>query len=481
MRDKKKIYLLYPPISKMERYSSGVGSVGGEQIPLGIFYLAATLRQNGYDVSVTDAEALKRTEEDILDELRQIRPDFVGISSTTVAFHRALKIAVILKENIPGIPVVLGGSHVTSNPAHALSYDAFDYGVIGEGEATALELFDALSDNRSVDKINGIAYRNRTGDIVTTPRRKFVTNLDDIPFPAYDLIPDIRLYTPPPSNYKTLPVVNMITSRGCPNLCTFCDRNVFGREYRERSARNVFEEIKWLHGRYHVREIAFVDDTFLINKQRIYELFDLLDKEGLHFHWTCMARINNVTFDFLKFLRKNGCWGIAFGIESADEDVLRVIKKNISPGNVVKVIEWCNKLKIKTKGFFIVGHPLETIDTIDKTIKFACRLKLDALVVTINTPIPGSPQYAEAAKYGTLDTTDWSEFNYWRPVFVPYGLTEDLLLQKQKEFYLKFYLRPRIIFNYLVSFFSRGGLRRFKSIVKLLKYLLPIKRGYKGR
>ncbi len=473
MGNRKKVYLLYPPISKIERYSSRVGSVGGEQIPLGIYYLAAYLRNNGYDVSVTDAEALGKTEEEVLAEVAQLKPDFVGISSTTVAFHRALLVADRLKEIFPRMPILLGGPHVTSNSRHALSFDAFDYGVIGEGEVTARELLDALSNNMPIDAISGLAYRDSTGNVMQTRRREFVADLDSLPFPAYDLIRDIRLYTPPPSNYRTLPVVNMITSRGCPNHCTFCDRNVFGQTYRERSARNVFEEIRQLHKTYHIREIAFVDDTFLINKERIYELFGLLMKECLHFHWTCMARINNVTFEFLKFLRENGCWNIAFGIESGDEEILKVIRKNISPDRVSEVIGWCNELKIKTKGFFIVGHPLETVETIDKTIRFACRLKLDEVVVTINTPIPGSAQYAEAAKYGRLDTTDWSKFNYWRPVFVPHGLTEDLLLRKQKEFYMRFYLRPRIIYNYATSFFSRGGLKRLRSILKLFGYLLP--------
>ncbi|OGW46083.1 MAG: hypothetical protein A2Y66_00525 [Nitrospirae bacterium RBG_13_41_22] len=475
MKEQKRVYLLYPPISKMERYSSEVGSVGGEQIPLGIFYIASYLRKNGYAVSVTDAETLKLTEEDLVQEIKDFSPDFIGISSTTVAFHRALGVAGIIKKRFPHTPIILGGPHITSNVEHAMSFEDFDYGVIGEGEITALDLLNALSKKKSVKDIPGIAYRDENRKVIMTPKRDFITNLDMLPFPAYDLIQDIKLYTPPPSNYKTLPVINIITSRGCPNQCTFCDRNIFGQKYRERSAENVFEEIKYLWKTYHIREVAFVDDTFLINKRRIHRLFELLNREGLHFPWTCMARINNVNFEFLQFLKKNGCWNIAFGIESGDEDILKVIKKNISLSNVKQVIDWCDKLKIKTKGFFIVGHPLETIETIDKTITFACSLKLDAVVVTVNTPIPGSQQYAEAHMYGSMDTSDWAQFNYWRPVFVPKGLTEQLLLKKQKEFYLRFYKRPRIIVNYLLSFFGRGGLRRFKSIFKLWAYVYPKK------
>jgi anaerobic magnesium-protoporphyrin IX monomethyl ester cyclase len=473
MADQKRVYLLYPSISKMERYSSDVGSVGGEQIPLGIFSLASYLRENGYLVSVTDAEALKLTEEQIVNEVKARSPNFIGISSTTVAFHRALGVASIIKNQFPDTPLILGGPHVTSNVEHAMSFDAFDYGVLGEGEITALELLNRLSNGETVHEVSGIAYRDENGTVKRTSKREFIKTLDMLPIPAYDLIPDIRLYTPPPSNYKTLPVVNIITSRGCPNECTFCDRNVFGRKYRERSAENVFHEIKYLWDHYHIREIAFVDDTFLINKQRIVKLFELLDDAGIHFSWTCMARINNVDYEFLRYLKGNGCWNIAFGIESGDEAILKVIKKHISLQAVKNVITWCSKLKIKTKGFFIVGHPLETVETIDKTISFACSLKLDAVVVTINTPIPGAQQYAEARDYGTLDESDWSKFNYWRPVFVPKGLSEEVLLSKQKEFYMRFYLRPRIVMSYLSSFLGRGGLKRFKSILKLFGYVSP--------
>lgn len=471
-----RVFLIYPPISKRERYSPGVGSVGGEQIPLGIFVLAAFLRDNGCEVAVRDAEALALSEERLVEDIALFSPDVVGVSSTTVAFHRACAVGRAVKRRFPATPLVLGGPHVTSNAEHAMAQGIFDYGVLGEGELTALELFENLFRGGDVGQVRGIAFRDAAGGVVVTPRRDYIDDLDALPIPAYDLIPDLTVYTPPPSSYRTLPVVNVITSRGCPNQCTFCDRNVFGRRYRERSAENVFREIEHLWATYRVREIAFVDDTFLINKKRVRALFELLDAAGIRFPWTCMARINNVNFEFLRFLRDHGCWNIAFGIESGDEQILKVIRKQISLAEVRQVVDWCAELGISTKGFFIVGHPTETIETIDKTIRFACGLKLDTVVVTINTPIPGSRQYAEAASYGTLDTTDWSKFNYWRPVFVPAGLTQELLLGKQKEFYLRFYLRPRIVFGYLKSFFGRGGMRRLLSILKLVGYVVPQKR-----
>ena len=464
--DKQKVYLLYPPISKKERYSSEIGNAGGQQIPLGVYYLASFLRENNFNVKVTDAELLKYDASRMILEIRNFKPKYLGISSTTVAFHRAVEVASAIKKEFSDIIIIIGGPHVTANPELVLSFNEFDFGVLHEGEYTLLELLDVLNEGRSPETVKGIVYRCNGNKIMITPQRQYISDLDSLPFPAFDLIDDISLYTPPPSNYKTLPVINVITSRGCPNQCTFCDNNIFGRKYRQRSPENIVSEIKYLREKYGVREIAFVDDTFLIDKKRIYSLFNLLEKEKISFYWTCMSRINNTDYDFLQFLKAKGCWHISFGIESGDENVLKVIKKNISIEKAKEVITWCRKLKIKTKGFFIIGHPTETIETIKKTIKLACSLKLDDIVVTINTPIPGSLQYKEADQYGFLDKANWAEFNYWRPVFIPNGLTKDILLKSHRNIYLRFYLRPRIILKYFLCFFGKGGFKRLTTVFK---------------
>ncbi len=468
---KNKVFLVYPPISKQERYSSDIGASGGNQIPLGIFYLAAYLREQGRTVRVIDAEANNLTAEAIVERMIAFSADVVGISSTTVAFHRALELANIIKRYNSDIPIILGGPHISSNVQHALSYKEFDFGVIGEGEYALEELLQALEGQRPVEDVAGVAYR-RDGRIVINSPRPRIGDLDALPFPAYDLIPDLKCYNPPPSNYKKLPVVNVITSRGCPNLCTFCDRNVFGSVLRQRSPENVVSEIEFLCRNYGVREIAFVDDTFTIGKGRIHKIFNTLKGKNIHVYWTCMSRVNTVDYELLKFMRDQGCWHISFGIESGNEKVLRRIKKNIKLEQVEKVIGWCASLGIKTKGFFMLGHPGETRETVNQTIELALRLPLDDVVATINTPIPGSQQYAEANQSGTLDDTDWSQFNYWRPVFVPSGMSKALLLEKHREFYRRFYVRPRIILRYALSFFSLGGLRRFRALVRSTFFLV---------
>ena len=466
-----RVFLIYPPISKQERYSSAIGSAGGNQIPLGVFYLAAYLRQHGHDVQVIDAEARNLDAAAIESLVTDFAPDLIGISSTTVAFHRAVEVAEALKRRWPQIPIVLGGPHVSSNVAHAMSVPSFDYGVLGEGEATLLELCQAIEGGGGLGSVEGLVHRAGPEVIVNQPRTPRA-NLDELPFPAYESIPDLSLYTPPPCNYKKTPVANVITSRGCPNRCTFCDRSIFGQRLRQRSAENIAGEIELLVSRHGVREIAFVDDTFTIKPKRIRELFSILDRKGIAFPWTCMSRVDTVDEDLLKYMRDHGCWHVSFGIESGNESILREIDKNISLEQAERVIGWCAKLGIRSKGFFIVGHPGETEETIEETIRYALGLPLDDIVVTINTPIPGSYQHEHAAEFGILDETDWSQFNYWRPVFVPRGLSKELLVEKHREFYRRFYFRPHVLWRYFLSFLSLAGMRRFWTLLKALPFIL---------
>lgn len=460
----RKVYLLLPPATAEDVHTSPiVDLVDGEYVPLGIYYIAAYLRENGFDVAVTDALTLRLTEGEIAQEIESYAPAFVGIGATTVLFPRAVQVARMIKRRFPHIVTILGGRHITSNVEHAMSFPEFDYGVVGEGEITALELLDALSGQRPVSEIDGIVYRDDNGALVQTGSRALIEDLDTLPFPAFDLIPDIAIYKPPLFLHKAKPLLSMITSRGCPSKCTFCAVSL-GKQYRKRSAQNIFDEIKHLVHRYGVREIEFLDDNFLLDKPRVYELFKLLRAEGISLHWSCMARISSVDYEFLAFLRDNGCWTIAFGIESGDETILKTIRKGLSLPKAAKVIGWCRELGIMTRGFFIIGHPLETVETIDRTIDYALSIPLDVIMTSINTPFPGTQQYDEAEKYGTLDRTDLTQFSQSNPVFVPYGLTKEILIEKQRDMYLRFYFRPKQMLRLAQLYFGRGGVARLERL-----------------
>jgi anaerobic magnesium-protoporphyrin IX monomethyl ester cyclase len=466
-----RVLLIYPPITIEERYSSAIGHAGGKQIPLGIYYLASYLKESGHEVKVVDAEAEGWSTEQIINLAADFLPQVIGISSTTVAFHRALNVAEVVKTRLPGIITVIGGPHVTAAAEDVLRHKEFDYAVLGEGEQILCSLLNTIENREDAKSLPGVAFRENEA-VIINPSCPFIDDIDRLPFPAYDLIKDFSLYSPPPMNYKQLPVANIITSRGCPNQCTFCGHSVFGRSLRQRSPGNIADEISLLYNKYGIREIAFVDDTFTINAPRILTLFRILNHQDIRFPWTCMSRINTVDENILRFMKENGCWHISFGIESGNEAILRRIKKNISLQDVERVVNICSRIGILTKGFFIVGHPGETETTIEETINFALSLPLDDVVVTLNTPLPGTEQYRTANQHGSITKCDWSKYNMWNPVFIPEGLSQGLLQEKHRNFYRRFYLRPRIMKRYAASFFSRTGIKRALSLAQSLPFLL---------
>lgn len=479
--------LIYPPISRAERYSSKfLGAAGGSQVPLGVLYIASYLEkmsqkspEDGYSVKFIDAEHSQLSIDDTIEKVKHLLINtenaYIGLTSTTVCFSRAVALAIELKKNFRNIKIILGGAHVSALPEHAMSFDCFDYGVIGEGEITTYELLEALKNNYDIANVDGLVYRKNDQLCFNKPR-EHIKKLDELPFPARHLVSDIHSYVPTLCDYKTLPVTNIITSRGCPGLCTFCSNAVFKCTYRERSAQNIFEEIKEVIRKYKIREIHFNDDTFLINKKRIYELFDLCKKEKLKFSWSCFSRVDNVNYEFLQFLKRNGCWHIAFGIESGDPQVLLDIKKQISLEKAEEVIRWCYKLGIRTKGHFIVGHPTDSYESIEKTIQFACRVPFSDVVVTVSTPMPGSEQFRTLIPEEKYNELDYNKFNSWISIVEPKGISAREVLIKQKEFYKRFYLRPTVIFRYALSLISFAGPKRFVTLfMNFLYIILPIK------
>lgn len=447
-----------------------MGAAGGRQIPLGVFCLAAAVRAAGHSVGVLDAAALEMTPARAAMAAKDFGAEVVGFSAATLAYQRAAEVAERVRELLPEAFLVLGGPHVSAAPVEAVAGSIFNAGVVGEGEVSFAALLETLEKGGDLSGVAGLVLP-RGGGAVLTPKREAVKNLDDLPLPAYDLLANFSLYNPPPCNYKKRPVANVITSRGCPGRCTFCDRSVFGRRVRFRGAKSMAAEITLLVRRHGVREIAFVDDTFTLARDRIYSLFEILDARGISFPWTCMSRVNTVDREFLRFMKEKGLWHVSFGIESGDEAILRKIGKKISLDKARQVIGWCNELGIETKGFFMLGHPGETAESMERTVREALSMGLSDIVTTINTPLPGSEQYANASDYGVLNKGDLARHNMWNPVFVPYGLTARLIREKHREFYRRFYLRPKIVARYLKSFISPTGLSRAAALFAAFPFL----------
>jgi anaerobic magnesium-protoporphyrin IX monomethyl ester cyclase len=453
------IVLVNPYISSAERYGRDIGDIGGHQMPLGIYYLASFLEKEGRAVTVLDAEALDLPHEEAVRVIAAHRPRIVGFTATTVGFRNARALARLVTDALPEAALVIGGPHMTAMPEETMAAGPFAYGIVQEGEvafaALCRHILDSEGDLESLPNL----YRLQEGKVVSSPERVRVDDLDTIPPPARHLCRDLSLYRPPVGAYRRKPVANVITSRGCPYKCIFCDNNTFGRKVRYFSAEYVAREVEALATDFGVREIAFLDDTFVLDKKRLREIFRLLRERGVRFPWTCMTRVNNLDFETLKMMKENGCWQIRIGIESGSQEVLDFIRKGITLEQVDRVTSWCRDLGVRCTGFFILGHHIDTPETIQETIEYGLRIPLSDIVVTINTPIPGTESYRLVRDYGEYVEHDWMDLNYWTPVFIPTGLTREFMLDKQKEFYRRFYGRPRVLAGQLGKIRDFQGLR----------------------
>lgn len=450
-----KIELINPPLGVKKRYGK-FGEAGSVVPPLGLCYIAAVLEKCGHTVGIIDGELSCESPEDVLKFMGH-DTDAVGITSSTMGISTALRTAEIVKSWDDDIPIIIGGPHVSALPAETMSRGLFDFGVIGEGENTIVELIDRLGDDPY--GIDGIAY-SKNGEVVINRMRNAIKNLDDIPFPARHLLPDLRLYRPNAQNYKRLPTTTMITSRGCPYGCIFCDKAVFGRTYRTHSPEYVVNEMEMLISKYKINEVWLIDDTFTLNNKRVEDICGLIIDRGLDISWSCLGQVNTVNPKMLNMMAKAGCWLISYGIESGNQNVLDYIQKNITLKQVKNAIEWSNNVGIETKGFFMLAHPIDTIKTIDDTINFAKSLSLDQAIFTVTTPLPNTKLYDYAIENKLLSAKEWSSFSMLNPTFIPNGLTEDILKNKLKEGYHKFYFRLGYITRQIFKTRSLSDLNR---------------------
>ncbi|MBN1354237.1 MAG: radical SAM protein, partial [Candidatus Omnitrophica bacterium] len=411
--------------------------------------------------------------EDVIRLMKKARPDCVAVTAVTPSIISAAKMAKMIKCNFPGLPVIIGGAHFTALPEKTLSeYADFDAGVVGEGEQTIVELVCALSSGGDLSDLAGIAFRGE-GETVLTKPREFIKNLDELPFPAWETLSGFpHKYRPAIFKYKRLPSAQIVTSRGCPHECIFCDTSVFGRNVRFHSAGYVLDEIEYLVKKFGIRDIIFEDDQFLLKKGRLEDICSGLLKRKTRISWSCNGRVNSVdNIDLLHLMKLSGCWQINYGIESGNQEILDAAKKSITLEKVRDAVRLTHKAGISSKGFFMLGLINETEKTIKDSINFAKNIPLDDVSVFMLTPFPGSSLYRTASRFGKFDN-NFAEMNVLTAVFIPNGLSKELLENYQRRFFTEFYMRPRILSVYLKRIVSNPALcfRYINGIKALLDY-----------
>jgi radical SAM superfamily enzyme YgiQ (UPF0313 family) len=423
---------------------------GSTEVPNGLCWLAAVTREKGYNTSILDAHVLKFSNRKAASIILRKNPKYLGISADTINIFHAADLARRVKIGNPDIKIILGGPHLVAAPEETMNrFYAFDIGVLGEGELTIIELLKRLENGEGLETVKGLIYRS--GDkLETTEKREFIKDLDTLPLPAWDLLPDMRkFYQPPLHGMHRGRSTLLITSRGCPNQCTFCDRAVFGNYCRAHSADYVMKMIHELYYKYGIRHLRINDDNFLMFKDRLKAICEKILNEGLKITWSCFARVDSVNPEMLRMIKRAGCWQVSFGIESGEQRILDEEKKGISLAKIAEAVKMARIAKLKVVGFNIVGHPLETEKSIQKTIDFNKKIKVDDFYLQFMTPFPGTELYDNIEKYGEFDK-DWRKMGVFKePCFIPYGLTKEVLIKYQKKAFWQFYLQPRVIISYL--------------------------------
>ena len=434
--------------------------------PLGLGYLASFLRQNGHPVSIFDGTLENALITSFVDAVRDGAPDLVGITVLSRGHHQVKKIIGALKQNFKSLPVVIGGTQVTAAPSEALLDLGADFAVIGEGEATLLELVESLGQGKlSLKEIAGLAYKRPGGKVRANPPRRLIDDLDALPFPAWDLMPPARYrIVPILEPARATPVAPILTSRGCPYNCSFCASNVtWRRKIRFRSPENVLAEIKLLKNDFGVKEIHFSDDNFTIDTARAEAICDRMIREAINLPWQCPngVRIDRLTRPLLKKMRQSGCYALGLGIESGDQEVLKKVSKHLDLGIVPSVLRDLKEVGIESYGFFILGLPGDTRPTIEATINFALSHPFDRAWFNLFTPYPGSAAFSDWLGGRSFSSINWETHDCSTAVAKVSGVSLRELEALQKKALLRFYGRPRVI----VSILSRLGPRELTTIL----------------
>ena len=461
-RNNKKIVFLNPPLSLNKRYGQ-LGQAGGSEPPLGLCYLASVVRNEGFEVSIIDAQASRLSFNETAKLIISLNPSYVGITASTMAIASALELARIIKGFNSNIKIIIGGCHISALPEETFQEcESFDVGVLGEGEATIIELLLALENDTDLKTVQGIAIR-KEGNIYFSEPRPRIRNLDNLPCPAFDLLPEIsKSYRLPAQSLTGSRSFSLVTSRGCPGRCSFCDKRVFGNYISMHSAEYIIEMICILNKKYKINNIMFEDDNFMISKERLQSLVNLINKMQLKIRWTALARVDSIDRELLEIAKSGGCWQVSYGIESGCQRILDFYHKEITINKIKDVIELTKKVGLKSKCFFIWGNPTENNNSIRETVNFIKKLDIDDISITFFTPYPGAKIWPDIKSYGDFNK-NWQKMSCFELVFKPHGLEKEYLNNARKQVLKDFYFRPKTILSYLT---------RIRSIIQLKELIL---------
>jgi|GEM_PF-212918 len=374
--------------------------------PMGLLYMSSTLTSAGHEVRVIDADIDDIGEADLRKAVLDYGPDMVGITMNALQARSAFKTAAAIKGDNPFMKIVAGGPHPSALRGRVLSRcSSLDLAVMGEGEASMLDLASSLENGRDLHQVPGICFRDGLETISNKPRAP-IEDLDSIPMPALEMAGNIRRY---PGAYPVgaRPSIHIMASRGCPFQCTFCSNPVWERKLRRRSVKSILDEVEHLVSKFRVREVFFQDDTFNIDRSWFESICNGLIERGLSnkaiFKAPFRANERLLDLDMLRLAKEAGFWMIFYGVESGNQAVLDSVKKNLRLEELERAFALTRKAGIRTYASFMVGNLGENRSTVQDTIRFAKKIDPDYCGFAVATPYPGSEFHARAVEMGLLD------------------------------------------------------------------------------
>lgn len=412
---------------------------------LGLGYLASIALGKGHEVKMVDTllEGFNQSrvfnetfnewglsDEAVVEKVRNYNPDLIGITCTfTSRWPIVKRLSLAIKRKFPNKKIIVGGIHPSSSPQEVLKEEGVDFIIVGEGELAFEGFLDIMEKGREdYASISGLGFK-KGGKLYINEEKSYVNDLDVFPFPARHLLPY--------EEYFKFNRNSIIATRGCPFKCVFCSMQaVMGRNFRTRSAKNFVDEIEFVQKTYHSVFFSFDDDNLTLREEFVFEFCEQIIKRGLKIYWNVPngVNINSLTFESLSKMKEAGCYSLCLAIESADSEILEIMKKQVSLKKVQQIVEWCRQLHIFTLGFFLIGMPGETLESMERTRAYALSLPIEAINVSIVTPFPGTPFFKDCVEKGYVRNYSPDRFNIHES-----NISTDLLSAQQvKDFQVKF-------------------------------------------
>jgi radical SAM superfamily enzyme YgiQ (UPF0313 family) len=428
---------------------------------LGLGYIAAVSVQAGHQVAVLNCIKERMGVEEFAAYLRNHSYDVIGFQMFSYDLTIVEKLLAVIRSQHVGVTTVAGGAHPSGDPRGVMErLPELDFAFKGEAEIGFVRLLQYLETGGELATIPGLVYREG-GDVLVNPPQE-VDDIDTLPMPAWDLLqPESYPEAPHGAFTKNFPTAPIIITRGCPCQCTFCaGKSITGTRVRKRSVPNVMAELAHLAARG-VREFHIEDENFTLGKKLVMEFCDALQRSGLNMSWSLPSgvRIDTLDRELLDQMERSGCYSLAVGIEFGSNRTLVATRKGLTVELVRQKLELFRGRHIKVTGFFLFGIPGETLEDMQKTVELALELPLDRAQFNNFMPLPGSPLWDRLQQEGMLGSIDWDRYFVHDVAFCDKGIHPDQLKKLQRRAYLRFYLRPRIMFSLLSEVRSRSHLK----------------------